>query len=160
MIVITGPGRSGTSLIAQLYRELGFDPGGDWIPEYNAGYEHHDIVQANGYIIRDLQITVLADRLASETVRRAINDPGDPPHDKFKWWLSNSLEQFAERWLGRRAQPLELVPWERFAEVVEARRAVLVELSRRFQVKKDHNSAGRSAPGLLPVRRSTMFSSV
>ena len=37
MIVITGPGRGGTSLIASLYRELGFDQGGEWFDDTNAG---------------------------------------------------------------------------------------------------------------------------
>ena len=36
MIVVTGPGRSGTSLVAQLYRELGFDPGGRWHDDVRA----------------------------------------------------------------------------------------------------------------------------
>jgi hypothetical protein len=137
VIVITGPGRSGTSLIAQLYRELGFDPGGDWILKYNAGYEHHDIVQTNGFIIRDLGLTVLADRSSNEMIRRQLRDPDDPPRNKFSWWLGSTLDRLAQRCLGRRAEPLELVPWERFEKVVEARRGALVELSRRFQVAKD-----------------------
>jgi len=39
VIVITGPGRSGTTFLAMLYRELGFDPGGRWNPLVNAGME-------------------------------------------------------------------------------------------------------------------------
>jgi hypothetical protein len=47
MIVITGPGRSGTSLLARLYRELGFDPGGHWEPAVNAGFEDREVVAMN-----------------------------------------------------------------------------------------------------------------
>ena len=137
MIVITGPGRSGTSLIAQLYRELGFDPGGFWIPEYNAGYEEHDIVRANAAIIRDLRITVLADSYGNEMLRRETHDPTDPPRSKFNWWLGNKAGRLAERCLGRRADPLELISWEGFEEFVEARRVPLTEMARRFQVAKD-----------------------
>jgi len=39
VIVISGPGRSGTSFLALLYRELGFDPGGRWDPRVRAGLE-------------------------------------------------------------------------------------------------------------------------
>lgn len=137
MIVITGPGRSGTSLIAQLYRELGFDPGGFWIPEYNAGYEDHEIVRANAAIIRDLRITVLADSYGNEMLRREIADPTDPPRSKFNWWLGNRAARLAERCLGRRADPLELISWEGFEAVVETRKAALVEMASRFQVVKD-----------------------
>ncbi len=137
MIVITGPGRSGTSLIAALYRELGFDPGGFWIPEYNAGYEDHDIVRANAAIIRDLRITVLADSYGNEMLRREIRDPTDPPRSKFNWWLGSKAARLAERCLGRRADPLELISWEGFQEVVEARGPALAEMARRFPVVKD-----------------------
>jgi hypothetical protein len=39
VIVVTGPGRAGTSFLALLYRELGFNPGGKWNPTVNAGLE-------------------------------------------------------------------------------------------------------------------------
>src|SRR4051794_7017681 len=47
VIVITGPGRSGTSVLARLYQELGFDPGGNWIPDKRAGLEHGDFWRLN-----------------------------------------------------------------------------------------------------------------
>lgn len=52
MIVVTGPGRSGTSLVAQLYRELGFDPGGRWHADVRAGLEAREIVDLNRRIER------------------------------------------------------------------------------------------------------------
>lgn len=54
MIIITGPGRSGTSFVAELYRELGFDPGGGWNKWINAGLEASDVVRVNISILSDL----------------------------------------------------------------------------------------------------------
>jgi hypothetical protein len=57
MIVITGPGRSGTSVLARLYRELGFDPGGWWQSEVNAGFEHRDVWALNVKVGRALGVS-------------------------------------------------------------------------------------------------------
>ena len=137
MIVITGPGRSGTSLVAQIYRELGFDPGGFWIPEYNAGLEDHEVVRANAAIIRDLRITVLADSYGNEMLRREIADPTDPPRSKFNWWLGNRAARLAALCLGRRADPLELIDWSTFQNLVAVRGPALVEMAARLPVVKD-----------------------
>jgi len=107
------------------------------VSEKNAGYEAPDIFRQNHRVIRDLGLSILASRTVNEAVRRLLSDPDDPPRGKLSWWLSNTIERVALRCLGRRAEPLELVPWERFEGVVEAHRAVLVEMSRRFQVVKD-----------------------
>lgn len=58
MIVITGPGRSGTSFLAHLYKQLGFDPGGVWSAEVRAGFEDPDVVELNDEIVRRLRITM------------------------------------------------------------------------------------------------------
>lgn len=58
MIVITGPGRSGTSFLARLYRELGFDPGGRWEPFHNAGFEHPKVVSLNNDIAREIGVGI------------------------------------------------------------------------------------------------------
>ena len=60
MIVITGVGRSGTSFLARLYRELGFDPGGRWLPTMRAGYEDDEVVEANELVAHDLGVRFLA----------------------------------------------------------------------------------------------------
>ncbi|MGH9920902.1 MAG: hypothetical protein ACRD6W_18795 [Nitrososphaerales archaeon] len=57
MIVVTGPGRSGTSLLARLYKELGFDPGGWWQSEVNAGFEHKDVWALNVKVARSLGVS-------------------------------------------------------------------------------------------------------
>jgi hypothetical protein len=54
MLIITGPGRSGTSVIAQMYKELGFDPGGEWFEDVRAGLEDPEIVRLNEDILRAL----------------------------------------------------------------------------------------------------------
>lgn len=59
MIIITGSGRSGTSVLARIYKELGFDPGGNWIPKMRAGLEHGDFWRLNNRVARDLGITML-----------------------------------------------------------------------------------------------------
>lgn len=49
MLIITGPGRCGTSLLAHYCRELGHDPGGEWHHrrELNAGWEDRHVVKLN-----------------------------------------------------------------------------------------------------------------
>jgi len=59
VIVITGVGRSGTSFLAQVYRELGFDPGGRWLPTVRAGYEDDEVVAANELVAQDLGLLFL-----------------------------------------------------------------------------------------------------
>lgn len=62
MIVLTGPGRGGTSLLAGLYRELGFDPGGSWSDDFNGGYEDVEVVALNQQILAGLGFRVLGSR--------------------------------------------------------------------------------------------------
>jgi hypothetical protein len=58
VIVITGPGRSGTSFLADLYRKLRFDPGGGWDKDIRAGLEDAEIVEVNTEICRELKAPV------------------------------------------------------------------------------------------------------
>lgn len=71
MIVITGVGRSGTSYLASVYRELGFDPGGRWQGEINAGLEDDDVVAANERLARALGLRLF----------------GAPPRSLLERWL-------------------------------------------------------------------------
>lgn len=57
MIIITGPGRSGTSLLARAYREIGLDPGGCWNDAVDAGLEDPDVVLCNKRILADLDLS-------------------------------------------------------------------------------------------------------
>lgn len=47
MIIITGTGRSGTSLAARFCEKIGFPPGGGWGRGIQAGREHPAIVKIN-----------------------------------------------------------------------------------------------------------------
>jgi hypothetical protein len=58
MIVITGPGRSGTSFLAALYSELGFDTGGTWNPDANAGLEDFEIRDVNLELAEQLGVSI------------------------------------------------------------------------------------------------------
>jgi hypothetical protein len=58
VIVVTGPGRSGTSFLARLYAELGFDPGGRWEPAVNAGFEDKEIVETNLQLAKEMGVSI------------------------------------------------------------------------------------------------------
>lgn len=58
MILITGPGRAGTSLIASIYKSLGFDPGGRYREDVRAGFESSATQRANSEIADDLRMTL------------------------------------------------------------------------------------------------------
>jgi len=77
VIVITGPGRSGTSFIANLYQNLGFDPGGGWEDHKRAGLEERDIVKMN---------TKLCEELGAP-----VGPPPRTPLGKQRWDLVSTL---------------------------------------------------------------------
>jgi hypothetical protein len=52
MLVITGMGRSGTSVLAALCKQLGYDPGGDYVEGINAGLEDPAVVAVNEDVFR------------------------------------------------------------------------------------------------------------
>ena len=54
MIIITGTGRSGTSLLAKILKDLGFDIHGGWDEEINAGLEDSRVVSLNMKMLADL----------------------------------------------------------------------------------------------------------
>jgi hypothetical protein len=77
VLVVTGPGRSGTSLVAELYRELGFEPGGRWNPKVRAGNEDSEIVDVNRRIAKALGMGRYEDRRrrrrsVTKKLRRAV----------------------------------------------------------------------------------------
>lgn len=136
MIVITGPGRSGTSVIALLYKELGFDPGGTWIPSVEAGLEDRHIVELNHAIINDLGMETLL-RMGAGL--------------RYRYPRLHELLRFTRLLLPRRAANLvssrmvnykvsdevELLRWERFDEVVKKYGLVIRDKARSHEVVKD-----------------------
>jgi hypothetical protein len=125
MIVITGPGRSGTSVLARLYKELGFDPGGRWHPEINAGLEDSSVIAANTDVAAALGMSLMRPRMsvpaAAAPARRVI---------------PRGLRKKAYRLIARRRAP-QLMDWSRFPETVERYGDRLVELAAERRVVKD-----------------------
>jgi hypothetical protein len=121
VIVITGVGRSGTSFLAQVYRELGFDPGGQWLPAVNAGYEDDEVVSANELVAHDLGLLFLG-------------GPRPDPSGSGGGGLLNSL-----RARGRPAPPdqFDTIDPERLQPAVERHRDRLQAVAAAHVVVKD-----------------------
>lgn len=107
MIVITGSGRSGTSALGLLYKELGFDPGGNWIPESRAGLEHGDFWKFNNKLAAELGATMLHPP-------KKLRDAPTPGKSRVR-----------------------LVRWERLPDVVAAHGETMRHLAATNQVVKD-----------------------
>jgi hypothetical protein len=76
VIIITGVGRSGTSLVARIYAELGLDPGGRWDPAINAGLEDPEIVRINRAIMLELGVGLPTDPDLAERSLTTLEDGG------------------------------------------------------------------------------------
>ena len=138
MIVVTGPGRGGTSFISRLYTELGFDTGGEWFDDTNSGGEHPDVVRANGQIIEDLRLSVMASKEAGERVRRDAPElVADAPASRWRSRARSAIDATAMWMLGRGGEQLELMPWERYDTVVAERGSQLVAIAKSHDVVKD-----------------------
>jgi hypothetical protein len=79
MIVITGPGRSGTSVLAAVYKELGFDPGGVWVERTRAGLEDQRFFSLNNQMAAQLGMTMLKrlPKAAAAADEEAVFQPAD-----------------------------------------------------------------------------------
>lgn len=71
MLIITGTGRCGTSLVARFTKEMGYDPGGHWEPSINAGYEHPDSCRINHEIAGRYR------RSGKKGIEKFVADKGD-----------------------------------------------------------------------------------
>ena len=100
MIVITGPGRSGTSFMASLYQNLGFDPGGGWEDDKRAGLEERKIVKMN---------TELCEELGAP-----IGPPPRTPLGKQRWNLVSKLADKHGKKLRKLAEERDVVKDPRF----------------------------------------------
>lgn len=134
MIIITGPGRSGTSVIARLYQELGFNPGGTWNTKVNAGLESPDVAAINDAIKKDLGIETLLGTGAGLRYRF-------PKLYSFGKLIRSLLPEKIER-MGRSMlmgarKDVELVQWEEMNEVIEKYKLTLQDISSSHQVVKD-----------------------
>ena len=100
MIVITGPGRSGTSFMANLYQNLGFDPGGGWEDDKRAGLEERKVVKMN---------TELCEELGAP-----IGPPPRTPLGKQRWDLVAKLADKHGKKLRKLAEERDVVKDPRF----------------------------------------------
>jgi len=149
VIVITGPGRSGTSFLARLYQELGFSPivgGGGWDDAIQGGLEDIEIGTLNGRLIADLGMRSKVWRLASATRRLGLgttsressgvagkNAPRrqaavDAP------LIKRAATQFAAKTFGRHIRQQR---WARIPAVVERHGAQMRSLAASRVVVKD-----------------------
>jgi len=136
MIIITGPGRSGTSVIARLYQELGFDPGGTWNPKVNAGLESPDIVIVNDAIIKELGIETL---LGISTGLRyrfpKIYRFGSIIKPLFPQGIKKRVRPMLM--LMNASKDVQLMRWEKLADVAKKYKIVLHDISDSHMVVKD-----------------------
>jgi len=136
MIIITGPGRSGTSVIARLYQELGFDPGGAWIPKVNAGLESPDIVAVNDAIIKELGIeTLLGNSLALRYRFPKIYSFGSIIKPLLPQRIRKRVRPMLM--LMNASKDVQLVRWEKLADVAKKYKIVLHDISDSHIVAKD-----------------------
>jgi hypothetical protein len=112
VIVVTGPGRSGTSALARIYQELGFDPGGRWIPDTRAGLEHGEFWRLNNRLMTGVQASML------HPPRKFIPTPENPNPKRPK-------------------SRVRLIDWDRFDAVVSEYRDTMLRLSRETPFVKD-----------------------
>jgi hypothetical protein len=166
MIIVTGVGRSGTSFLARLYGELGFDPGGGWDAALNAGLEAPDVVRANRAIMWDLGVglPVDGDLERDRLVRipdgleagRLVQDDGQTERDRLSsrvvslvprrlrdvargrssWIAATVRATVRDPLRGRRVAP-RAVRWDRYQRVVDAHRSRITTLVRSHQIVKD-----------------------
>lgn len=137
MIVITGPGRSGTSFLASLYKELGFDPGGGWRRQQNMGLEDSAFVRAN-------EALLVALGTSAGMGRGGKHGPGSGRGQRLKRLLgSKAFPQSNERLgalvdrLGYRRAGLDLMDWSTLDQVVAEHGPSLMELCDGTDVVKD-----------------------
>lgn len=128
MIVIRGHGRSGTSLLACPYQEPGFDPGGSWQPDVNAGLESLDIVGLNDEILERLGFHPLGARAELPSSMRSLLKPLLPGasrrkvHATARQRMSRQAHADHVRWSSVPTVAAELAP--RLVHAASARQVV------------------------------------
>ena len=134
MIVITGPGRSGTTFLAMLYRELGFDPGGRWNAPVNAGMEAKRFSEINNELSAALG-TVGAPRQGPRSMRSlnrvsafSAGHLPAPVHARVDGVLGS---------LRYHRKTADLMDWSRLDAVVDQYGASMRELAASTPVVKD-----------------------
>lgn len=126
MIVIAGTGRSGTSFLAKLYAELGFNIAGKdewWGEKWNAGVESLEVNNLLIEIMRDLAILGGGSRLLRLAVTLGKRFVRDIPR----------LDRLRRDFLGDR---ILLHDMDRFEQIVEKHRPRILEFADQYDVIK------------------------
>jgi hypothetical protein len=148
VIIITGPGRSGTSILARVYQELGFSPikgGGGWDPAIAGGLEDAEVGQLNEQLIAELGLRSQVHRIASQARRlntvlrhpdprsasaRSRQGGGEPQYRR-----GGSLSDRLARAIA--GHHVRLLRWDALPQVVERHGAEMRRLAADRRVVKD-----------------------
>lgn len=138
MIVITGPGRSGTSFLAEIYNELGFSPGGTWDEANRGGWESPAITDQNQALLRELGVTaygppgmykslsdILGNRLAATIKNRSTEEQ------------RQRLRRRLDRLPLRKAATLSVIPFGRTPGISDSAGPALRRLAAEYEIAKD-----------------------
>jgi hypothetical protein len=134
MIVVTGPGRSGTSMLATLYRRLGFDPGGAWNPNVSAGMEEGQVAWMNLHMAEELGVSI-RERRGGRTLR-AAGALVRKSHGRVPGAVRRPFASLVDSMRYARVAP-DLMRWETVAEVAERHGGELRALAKDKLVLKD-----------------------
>jgi hypothetical protein len=159
VIVITGPGRSGTSFLALLYRELGFDPDGEWVAQTNAGLESRAFSRLNTKLAAALG-TVASPRQGAKSFR-SLERLRTASEHRLPAPVAARVNTFLGM-VGDRRSSLEVMDWSKLDAVVQEHGERLRTLSAKTEVVKDPRfcwtlqawlAAGASISGVILALR-------
>jgi hypothetical protein len=134
VIVVTGPGRSGTSFLARLYSELGFDPGGRWEPAVSAGFEDREIVETNLQLAKEMGVSI-RERRGGRTLQ-ALGGAVRLSEGRVKPGVRRPLARAVDALRYSRETP-DLMRWDSVGDVVARHGERLRSLAKVRQVAKD-----------------------
>lgn len=134
MIVVTGPGRTGTSFLAKLYEGLGFDPGGEWYPSVNAGMEARGFVECNMAVAEQLNVGA-AYRLGGRTARM-LAASARATEGRVPYWIRRRQMALFNRVRFARDRP-DLMDFDALEKVVATHGDQMRQLAATRQVVKD-----------------------
>jgi hypothetical protein len=134
VIIITGPGRSGTSLLAAIYRRLGAPVRGDWIEPVNAGLEDPAVVAINHRILGFFGMTPLGPSVQLPAVGSGVGGLKRLMPELLRY----RTRRAAERALGRVRSDGELfLPWSRMSLACERFGSDLRRIASETVIAKD-----------------------
>lgn len=134
MIVVTGPGRSGTSFLARLYGELGFDPGGRWEPFVDAGHEHPEVVALNLAVAREMGVSIRERR--GGHLLQALGSAVRASEGRVPARIRQPVVAAVDAMRYSRSTP-DLMDWGRVDKVVERHGEEMHTLAKELAVVKD-----------------------